>query len=419
MIKQFFETINPLNGFGGKESLETYMWEQSLKLEPKDPDKMEFTKPSRPSHVLKSPGIKPPKGISSAPSTSGPSNHYSGFRASGRGFSSLNNYSPSVSHSPDTPRPNFLSNSEDRNSHLGMVEIIPGQQPRYLGDAKRGAQSTVNLPTEPRAPAIMPRTKHRSDKASSTPPSPQTSQNLNDDSTADPPPPPLYPRKMSPQAPPPPLKVSTHVSSAASGPVPPHSAPFCCPHFERPDLFVFPPHDANAMCSVADRANFPTTASVPESTVPVVPPRKKAEQLPSPLSDDTLRIVWNELVFSNICIINIFPQVIQMCLPCRAFLSLALKPLRMSRSWDFGWEKAYLSAGKYRRGRGSCPAASFRLEGESGFFIVTFLLRIIILISIFSYTVIIIKPLYIITVLLVDQLSDVTVSNFIFTKAVT
>lgn len=41
-ISAFFETINPLNGFDGKESLETYMWEQSLKVEPKDPDKMEF-----------------------------------------------------------------------------------------------------------------------------------------------------------------------------------------------------------------------------------------------------------------------------------------------------------------------------------------------------------------------------------------
>lgn len=41
-FQHFFETINPLNGFDGKESLETYMWEQSLKVEPKDPDKMEF-----------------------------------------------------------------------------------------------------------------------------------------------------------------------------------------------------------------------------------------------------------------------------------------------------------------------------------------------------------------------------------------
>lgn len=41
-FQHFFETINPLSGFDGKESFETYMWEQSLKVEPKDPDKMEI-----------------------------------------------------------------------------------------------------------------------------------------------------------------------------------------------------------------------------------------------------------------------------------------------------------------------------------------------------------------------------------------
>uniref|UniRef100_A0A0R3S1Z6 Uncharacterized protein n=1 Tax=Elaeophora elaphi TaxID=1147741 RepID=A0A0R3S1Z6_9BILA len=215
-FQHFFETINPLNGFDGKESLETYMWEQSLKVEPKDPDKMEFfvsffplfyldpiailmlsiietsvmtavsKKPSRSAHVLRSPGIKPPKGISSAPSTSGPSNHYSGHRASGRGFSALNNYSSNVSHSLDILRPNFLPNFEDRNSYLGMVEITP-------------------------------------------------------------------------------------------------------------DSFVFPPYGGNAGCSRTTVLG--NTSSVPQTTIistPTVPPRKKMEQLPSPLSDDAVRVVWNK-----------------------------------------------------------------------------------------------------------------------------
>ncbi|KAL3985333.1 hypothetical protein ACH3XW_38195 [Acanthocheilonema viteae] len=286
----FFETINPLNGFDGRESLETYMWEQSLKVEPKDLDKMEFVKPSRPVHVLKSPGIKPPKGISSAPSTSGPSNHYSGHRTSGRGFSALNNYSSNVSHSSDISRPSFLPNFEDRNSYLGMVEITPGQQPRYLGDAKRGTQSTIASPTEPRIPPIMPRVRHRSDKASSTPPSPRSSQNGH---FSAPSPPPLYPRKLSTQeqlAPPPPLKVSTHTTPDLNAPIPPHSAPFCT---VRPDSFVFPPYGGNAT-QTAVLESSSTVAQTTSITTPVVPPRKKVEQLPSPLSDDAVRVVWNK-----------------------------------------------------------------------------------------------------------------------------
>ncbi|VDK63009.1 unnamed protein product [Onchocerca ochengi] len=294
-------TINPLSGFGGKESLETYMWEQSLKVEPKDPDKMEFIKSSRPAHVLKSPGIKPPKVISSTPSTSGPSNHYSGHRASGRGFSALNNYSSNVSHSSVVSHPNFLPSFEERNSHLGMIEITPGQQPRYLGDAKRDSQQIIE--TEPRIPSIMPKTRHRNDKASSTPSSPHSSQNGH---FIAPSPPPLYPRQLSTQEhlapPPPPIKILTHAAPDFSGPVPPHSAPFYIAH---PDSFVFPPYGGNAVCSrvtvplektspiVSPKLHLKTSPTT-SITTPTVPPRKKMEQLPSPLSDDAVRIVWNK-----------------------------------------------------------------------------------------------------------------------------
>ncbi|KAM3717305.1 Son of sevenless [Dirofilaria immitis] len=291
--KHFFETINPLSGFDGKESLETYMWEQSLKVEPKDPDKMEFIKSSRPVHVLKSPGIKPPKGISSTPSTSGSSNHYSGHRPGGRSFSAFNNYSSSVSHSSDMSHPNFLTNIEDRNSYLGMVEITPGQQPRYLGDAKRGNQSTVVSPTESRIPPIMPKTRHRNDKASSTPPSPHSSQNGHFTASS---PPPLYPRKLSVQeqlAPPPPLKVLTRATPDLNGSIPPHSAPFCS---GSSDSFVFPPYGGNVICSrtVVPLENIPPVTQTASMTTPAVPPRKKVEQLPSPLSDYAMRIVWNK-----------------------------------------------------------------------------------------------------------------------------
>lgn len=40
-LQQFFENINPLSDFDGKESLETYLYDQSQKVEPKDVDKWE------------------------------------------------------------------------------------------------------------------------------------------------------------------------------------------------------------------------------------------------------------------------------------------------------------------------------------------------------------------------------------------
>uniref|UniRef100_A0A915PQK6 Uncharacterized protein n=1 Tax=Setaria digitata TaxID=48799 RepID=A0A915PQK6_9BILA len=50
------------------------------------------------------------------------------------------------------------------------------------------------------------------------------------------------------------------------------------------------------MCSrtaIALENNLHVSVPVASITTPAVPPRKKVEQLPSPLSDDTLRIVWN------------------------------------------------------------------------------------------------------------------------------
>lgn len=298
-IRQFFETINPLNGFEGKDSLEKYMWEQSLKVEPKEPDKWDTVKPSRPLHVLKSPGIKPPKSFS-VPGSS--TNHYGGYRGSGRGFSSsFNTYSPGIlMDSIDSHRPSQNSNvvMDDRNSHLGMVEINPGQQPRYLGDAQRGQQMMTSV-TKP--PPLIPR--QRKEKALSTPPSPHnkagqaaTFHNTDFQSAA---PPPLFPRRTSPQffpaspsALPPQFKAPNGFSfsgpSTPQSPLPLSSAPT-----EPMESFVFPP-----VCSAdSGQSTVATTSEIPSSSsasaAPAVPPRRKGEALPSPLPPDAVRVLWN------------------------------------------------------------------------------------------------------------------------------
>uniref|UniRef100_A0A183UYF2 SH2 domain-containing protein n=1 Tax=Toxocara canis TaxID=6265 RepID=A0A183UYF2_TOXCA len=301
---QFFETINPLNGFEGKESLETYMWEQSLKVEPKDAEKLDNVKPSRPPNVLKSPGIKPPKTLSSVVSSSGPSNHYAGYRSSGRGFSTaFNTYSPGMfNEPPDTPRcfAENASQMEEKNSHLGMVEINPGYQPRYLGDARRGEVSPLTpLPNLATPPPLIPRL--RKEKARSGPPSPLSNIISSCSKSNEPshsPPPPLYPRRTSPHffpspiPPPPPFRAPSVTScTAPTSPLSPPSSSAPTGDAKRAESFVFPPNS-----SMDENRTLLTEAGASHagcSNAPAVPPRRKGDALPAPLPLDAVRVVWS------------------------------------------------------------------------------------------------------------------------------
>ncbi|VDN21964.1 unnamed protein product [Cylicostephanus goldi] len=101
---EFFESINPKSDFNNDgDALETYLYEKSLKVQPKDADKIPdvdqlsiriahvdlLQKPKRALHVLKSPGIKPPK-----------TNHYSASH-----HHAASSYSTQSSTAPSTPRP--------------------------------------------------------------------------------------------------------------------------------------------------------------------------------------------------------------------------------------------------------------------------------------------------------------------------
>ncbi|VDO25920.1 unnamed protein product [Brugia timori] len=82
-----------------------------------------------------------------------------------------------------------------------------------------------------------------------------------------------------------------------NGPVPPHSAPFCA----TPDSFVFPPYGGNAVSRTI--APLESISPVAQTTgiIPTVPPRKKVEQLPSPLFGDAVHVVWNKEAKSAVC----------------------------------------------------------------------------------------------------------------------
>ncbi|VDO28906.1 unnamed protein product [Haemonchus placei] len=86
---EFFESINPKSDFNNDgDALETYLYEKSLKVQPKEGDKVPDVKPKRALHVLKSPGIKPPK-----------TNHFSTSH-----HHAATSYSTQSSTAPSTPR---------------------------------------------------------------------------------------------------------------------------------------------------------------------------------------------------------------------------------------------------------------------------------------------------------------------------
>ncbi|VDD96657.1 unnamed protein product [Enterobius vermicularis] len=277
---QFFESVNPLSGFESKEKLETYMWEKSLKIEPKDADKWDVVKPTRPSSVLRSPGIKPPKNLASLPSTSGISNHYGRYRRSGRFSALTNSYSPgNLPDAFDASRNSLSSTSvEEKNTHFGVVDIVPGQSPRYLGDVWRSPRPLSPLASL-KPPPLMPRL--RKQKASSTPPSPHIASSGIHDENLSQAPPPLFPRKRSPLC-----------STTSPGDLNVHTQRL--PSIQKEcTRFIFPPAaSSDRKISVSNFNEVPSTSSVP--LAPIVPPRKKEEALPPPIPLDAVRTIWNK-----------------------------------------------------------------------------------------------------------------------------
>ncbi|PAV59631.1 hypothetical protein WR25_17494 [Diploscapter pachys] len=103
-FQQFFESINPKSDFDDdNDALETYLYNKSLKIQPKDAEKpAKDVKPRHPPHVLKSPGIKSPHAKPTL------SNHYSSSGAGSVFSTSQSHVHPSVnasSHGSPHPGP--------------------------------------------------------------------------------------------------------------------------------------------------------------------------------------------------------------------------------------------------------------------------------------------------------------------------
>jgi len=126
--KQFFENLNPLNGFKDDEELTTYLYNQSCKIEPREGGVFKG-KPKYHPDALKSPGVKIPTKATTKP--------HSNSLKSPKSPSALS--VPPTSSSPD-------------DSHFGIVDITPGQLPKYIGDSGRinqgfSADTPLQTPT--------------------------------------------------------------------------------------------------------------------------------------------------------------------------------------------------------------------------------------------------------------------------------
>uniref|UniRef100_A0A915EFP1 Son of sevenless n=1 Tax=Ditylenchus dipsaci TaxID=166011 RepID=A0A915EFP1_9BILA len=195
-IMHFFETLNPLNGFKDKDDLETYLYNQSKKIEPKDAE-IPFMKPRRPSEALRSPGVKPPK----TPTSGGGSqsfqrvrSHNSSHRqptsssnmssprsptaafvstvASGSGGRHSSSVPSALLSVPDT-KGNVFFSSNNEDSNFAIVDINP--EHRWMSDAGRVNQAFTSeyAPISPLLSPLSTRFKFPTAPPVTTPPGPR------------------------------------------------------------------------------------------------------------------------------------------------------------------------------------------------------------------------------------------------------
>uniref|UniRef100_A0A1I8AH53 SH2 domain-containing protein n=1 Tax=Steinernema glaseri TaxID=37863 RepID=A0A1I8AH53_9BILA len=170
---QFFESINPLDGFEDSNALEEYLYNQSKKIEPgKEDVKWDFQKPKRSTQTLKSPGIKVPKWQQSALANGAPSSPNVYHRSA-----PVNLSLEKTLVAEGRPSSSQVSSPVDE-SPFGIVDIHPGHQPVYIRDAKPGSVvgQRPSLPLRRSVPPPSPGSEAPREMA----------------------PPPLHPRRVSP-----------------------------------------------------------------------------------------------------------------------------------------------------------------------------------------------------------------------------
>ncbi|CAD6193436.1 unnamed protein product [Caenorhabditis auriculariae] len=257
---QFFESINPKSDFENDEALETYLYEKSLEIQPKDTEKpLNDIRPKHPLAALKSPGIKPPKC----------SNHYGGHHVPHHSLTAPNTPLPAQ----ETKRSHSHTSSEDHPFASGEASLSK----RHGYDSKRNqGQFNKIAPLQP-PPPVHPRSSR------------QLPQPL---------PPPTTNAPTAPSA-----KTSPHISTASSSPTTttstPSSAVAPAPklHPRRvPPASMSPhalsPHAKSPLTPSQNGANSPSAFPFPTvydlaSTPPQLPPKSLTSSVATPSSSSS------------------------------------------------------------------------------------------------------------------------------------
>ncbi|KAK6023695.1 hypothetical protein OSTOST_10510 [Ostertagia ostertagi] len=281
-FKEFFESINPKSDFNNDgDALETYLYEKSLKVQPKEGDKVPDVKPKRALHVLKSPGIKPPK-----------TNHYStSHHHAATSYSTQSSTAPSTPKADgEGPRPPVSTPPDADDAHFSLVDITPGQHPKFIGDVPRRTHKIGQL----QPPPLVPRKAQRSATTTTVLPAAVSTT----PSTA----PPLHPRR------PPPVNSSPSNRSpqtpgrlSAGWPRPPVSTPPDADdaHFslvditpgQHPKFIGDVPRRTHKIDHTPSAFVFPSV-DAQHSPPPALPPRLSATTTPAAMSNnEQLRVV--------------------------------------------------------------------------------------------------------------------------------
>ncbi|PAV73743.1 hypothetical protein WR25_16447 [Diploscapter pachys] len=274
-FQQFFESINPKSDFDDdNDALETYLYNKSLKIQPKDAEKpAKDVKPRHPPHVLKSPGIKSPHAKPTL------SNHYSSSGAGSVFSTSQSHVHPSV-------------NASSYGSHPGPIPSPPAfPAPLSPADAAAAAAAAHSLSSHSdRPPGKEPQHFTFSDGASSL------SRRHNKIPALQPPP--LHPRPPRPtpttSSYPLTLPSASPLSKPPSQRRPPPPIPMAAGSVSgSPIAKSKSPAGAMTGSSASTPGDMPQSAfvfpNVDSSAIPPLPPRPNNRQQ-TPTEQDQLRV---------------------------------------------------------------------------------------------------------------------------------
>ncbi|KAL3117214.1 hypothetical protein niasHT_007617 [Heterodera trifolii] len=189
-IRHFLESLNPLNGFKDKDDLENYLYNQSHKIEPKNGE-IPNAKPKHPPEALKSPGVKQQKtpisgssggtfhrfptakssAKSSASSPHSPCNAPSGGGGALLSPSHINVPTRSPA-SAGSASGSSMSMALAEDPNFAIVDISPGQFPRWLGDTCGRINAAFISEYAPTAAAAATFHQHRQMSSGGSPTSP-------------------------------------------------------------------------------------------------------------------------------------------------------------------------------------------------------------------------------------------------------